>query len=54
MAPDTRFQLVGIAHWDSLDAWRAADDDPRFREGLRAFPDFVPAGPALIRVVAAF
>ncbi|WP_030735417.1 antibiotic biosynthesis monooxygenase [Streptomyces sp. NRRL S-31] len=54
VAPDTRFQLVGIAHWDSLDAWRAADDDPRFQGGLPAFPDFATACPALFRVVAAF
>nr|WP_253268108.1 antibiotic biosynthesis monooxygenase family protein [Streptomyces asoensis] len=32
--PDTRFQLVGVAHWDSPDAWRTARNDPRFRQRL--------------------
>lgn len=54
VAPDTRFQLVGIAHWDSVEAWRAADNDPRFRHPLSASPGFANANPALFRVAAAF
>ncbi|MCX4409874.1 MULTISPECIES: antibiotic biosynthesis monooxygenase [unclassified Streptomyces] len=52
--PDTRFQLVSIAHWDSPDAWRTADNDPRFQQRLSASPDFAIADPALFRVVVEF
>jgi heme-degrading monooxygenase HmoA len=52
--PVTHFQLVGIAHWDSTDAWRAADNDPRFPQRLAAAPDFVIADSALFRVVVEF
>ncbi|WP_435592422.1 antibiotic biosynthesis monooxygenase family protein [Nocardia sp. bgisy118] len=52
--PDTRFQLVNIAHWDSAEAWRAAGDDPRFQQRLSASPDFAAANPALFQVVAEF
>ncbi|WP_338483204.1 antibiotic biosynthesis monooxygenase [Streptomyces sp. SCSIO 75703] len=54
VAPDTRFQLVGIAHWDSPEAWRTAVNDPRFQQPLSASPDFAVAHPALFRVVAEF
>jgi heme-degrading monooxygenase HmoA len=52
--PDARFQLVGIAHWDSPDAWHTADNDPHFRQRLSAFPDFAIDNPALFRVVVEF
>lgn len=52
--PDTRFQLVSIAHWDSPDAWRTAGNDPRFRQRLSTFPDFAIADSALFRVVVEF
>lgn len=52
--PDTRFQLVSIAHWDSTEAWRTADNDPRFHQRLSASPDFAIANPALFRVVVEF
>ncbi|MEV6336340.1 antibiotic biosynthesis monooxygenase [Nocardia vinacea] len=52
--PDTRFQLVNIAHWDSPEAWRTAGNDPRFQQRLSASPDFAIANPALFRVVAEF
>lgn len=52
--PDTRFQLVSIAHWDSPDAWRTAGNDPRFRQCLSTFPDFAIADSALFRVVVEF
>ncbi|RII20722.1 Antibiotic biosynthesis monooxygenase [Streptomyces sp. YIM 130001] len=51
----TRFQLVGISHWDSPEAWRAAANDPRFQPSrLTALPDFAVADPALFRVAAEF
>ncbi|WP_405817559.1 antibiotic biosynthesis monooxygenase [Streptomyces sp. NBC_01390] len=51
---DTRFQLVDIAHWDSPDAWRTADDDARFQQGLSDSPGFVTADPAVFRTVVEF
>ncbi|KUJ65780.1 monooxygenase [Streptomyces albus subsp. albus] len=54
VAPDTRFQLVSIAHWNSPDAWRAAAHDPRFQQHLSASPDYADANPALFRVAAEF
>jgi heme-degrading monooxygenase HmoA len=52
--PGTRFQLVGIAHWDGPDAWRTADDDPRLWQGSYRSPDFATVTAGLFRVVAAF
>lgn len=52
--PDTRFQLVGIARWDSPEARHAAHDDPRVRQRLSASPGPTVPEPALFRVVAAF
>ncbi|SKA38221.1 Uncharacterized enzyme involved in biosynthesis of extracellular polysaccharides [Marinactinospora thermotolerans DSM 45154] len=54
VSPDTRFQLVGIAHWDSPEAWRAAHEDPRLRQRPPLPPGFATATPALFRVVAGF
>ncbi|MCP9989120.1 antibiotic biosynthesis monooxygenase [Streptomyces sudanensis] len=54
VAPDTRFQLVDIAHWDSPEAWHAADSDSRLRQPPSTSPDFAVATPALFRVVAGF
>ncbi|WP_425302727.1 antibiotic biosynthesis monooxygenase family protein [Nocardia wallacei] len=52
--PDTRFQLVNIAHWDSPEAWDAARSNPRFQQRLSAAPDFATPNPALFRVAAEF
>lgn len=52
--PDTRFQLVGIAHWDSPEACRAAHRDPHVRQRLSAPPGYAVAHPSLFRVVARF
>lgn len=54
IADDTHFQLVNVAHWDSAQAWRAAIEDPRFRQRVAAVPDFVVADPGLFRMVAGF
>ncbi|MGI5995471.1 MAG: antibiotic biosynthesis monooxygenase family protein [Saccharomonospora viridis] len=51
---DTRFQLVDIARWDSLEAWGAANDDPRLRQRLPDFPDFAAVDTAAFQVVAEF
>ncbi|GAA3885755.1 antibiotic biosynthesis monooxygenase family protein [Streptomyces sedi] len=53
VAPDARFPLVLVARWDSVDAWRAADDDVH-RRGLPPLPEHGAAHPALFRTVAAF
>ncbi|GGL92676.1 hypothetical protein GCM10010129_40500 [Streptomyces fumigatiscleroticus] len=52
--PDTRFQLVDIAHWDGPEAWRTAVGDSRFAQRLSTSPGFAIAHPALFRVVAGF
>ncbi len=52
--PGTRFQLVGIAHWDSLEAWRTVADDPRLQQRLSSFPDFAVVNPGLFRIAAEF
>ena len=56
LLPDSRFQLVNVAHWDSPEAFEAAMTDPEFRslrEAARGEIDFdVTAHPALYRVVA--
>ncbi|MFF8592978.1 antibiotic biosynthesis monooxygenase family protein [Streptomyces sp. NPDC015220] len=54
MDPDTRFQLVSIAHWDSPEAWRTADNDPRLQQPPSASPDYAAASPSLFRVVVEF
>ncbi|MEV5886089.1 antibiotic biosynthesis monooxygenase [Streptomyces sp. NPDC052020] len=54
VAPDTHFQLVDIAHWDSPEAWRTAHNDPRSQQRLSASPGFAVANPSLFRVVVGF
>jgi catechol 2,3-dioxygenase-like lactoylglutathione lyase family enzyme len=34
--PETRFQLINIAHWDSYEAWHAATSNPQFQQSVRA------------------
>jgi len=56
LLPDSRFQLVNVAHWDSREAFEAAMTNPEFlslREAAVGEMDFdVTASPALYRVVA--
>lgn len=52
--PDTGFQLVNIAHWESPEAWDAARKNPRFQQRLSAAPDYATPNPALFRVAAEF
>jgi heme-degrading monooxygenase HmoA len=35
LSPDSRFQLVNVAEWDSPDALRAATSDERFQASIR-------------------
>src|SRR2546423_7825321 len=35
LSPDSRFQLVNVAEWDSLEALRAATSDERFQASAR-------------------
>ncbi|MBO0813462.1 MAG: antibiotic biosynthesis monooxygenase, partial [Microlunatus sp.] len=35
LTPDGRFQLVNVAHWASLEAYRTAQTDPEFQAGIR-------------------
>ncbi|CAL9336223.1 hypothetical protein SUDANB176_00171 [Streptomyces sp. enrichment culture] len=52
--PDTRFQLVGITHWDNPDAWRTAHNDSHIQQHPSTSPDFATADPALFRVAVEF
>ncbi|NIH80320.1 antibiotic biosynthesis monooxygenase family protein [Amycolatopsis viridis] len=52
--PDTRFQLVNVAHWDSAEAWEAATGQPGFRAAMRGVPGVVSPNPALYDVVVEF
>jgi heme-degrading monooxygenase HmoA len=51
--PDSRFQLVNVAEWDSAQALRAATAHDYFQQSTqRSMHDFaVAANPALYRVV---
>jgi heme-degrading monooxygenase HmoA len=31
LSPDTRFQLINVAHWDSEQAWQNATANPEFQ-----------------------
>jgi heme oxygenase (mycobilin-producing) len=52
LSPDSRFQLVNVAEWDSADALRAATADERFQKNVReSMGKFaVTAHPAVYRV----
>jgi heme oxygenase (mycobilin-producing) len=54
LSPDSRFQLINIARWDSPEAFRDATADPGFRKQLQELndnPEFdVTAVPGLYRV----
>jgi heme-degrading monooxygenase HmoA len=52
LSPESRFQLVNVAEWDSVDALQAATAQDYFQQSVRrAMQDFaVTAHPALYRV----
>jgi heme-degrading monooxygenase HmoA len=52
LTPDTPFQLVNVAEWDSLDALRAATAQPFFQQSARrSIDEFdVTAHPAIYSI----
>ena len=55
LSPQTRFQIVNVAHWDSRQAWEAATANPEFQDRLRALTEDpeaqISANPALYQIV---
>lgn len=51
---DSRFQLINVAHWDSVEAYEKAIAGPAFVEAMRHVPGFVNASPALYDVAVEF
>ncbi|MBF6299393.1 antibiotic biosynthesis monooxygenase [Nocardia amamiensis] len=54
LLPDTRFQLVNVAHWDSVEACEAAGANPVVVESVDAARKVASANPALYQVVAEY
>jgi len=57
LSPDGRFQLVNVGHWDSAEAYTAAQTDPEFlaaRARVTQDAPQVAAHPELYRVVAGY
>jgi heme oxygenase (mycobilin-producing) len=57
LAPEGRFQLVNVAHWDSAESYAAAQADPDFRASRGRVAPQSPgavANPQLYRVVAGY
>ena len=58
LSPQTRFQLVNVAHWESREAYQAATADTEFQERIRAAvadPQVpISAHPALYQVAVEF
>ncbi|MEV6322691.1 antibiotic biosynthesis monooxygenase family protein [Nocardia sp. NPDC051787] len=52
--PDTRFQLVNVAHWDSAEACEAAGANPAVVESVDTARKVATANPALYEVVAEY
>jgi heme-degrading monooxygenase HmoA len=52
--PDARFQLVNVAHVDSVEAWQAAVANPAFLTALGNVPSSVVAHPALYEVAVEY
>jgi heme oxygenase (mycobilin-producing) len=54
LSPDSRFQLINVARWDTPEAFHEAAANPEFREQLQALnanPEFkVAANPGMYRV----
>ena len=58
LASQTRFQLINVAHWESVQAMEAGTADPKFQEWIRGATTnpqvSVSANPALYHVVVEF
>jgi heme oxygenase (mycobilin-producing) len=53
LSPDSRFQLINVAEWDSADALHAATAQPAFQDSIRrSTAEFrVTANPGIYRMV---
>lgn len=54
ISADTRFQLVNVARWESIEAWRAAVANPEFRARIAELEKSgftFTANPALYREI---
>ncbi|MFD6391258.1 antibiotic biosynthesis monooxygenase family protein [Nocardia sp. NPDC060259] len=54
LLPDSRFQLVNVAHWDSAEACEAAGLNPTVVASVDQARQVARANPALYQVVAEF
>ncbi|QFU87078.1 antibiotic biosynthesis monooxygenase [Amycolatopsis sp. YIM 10] len=55
LLPDSRFQLVNVAHWDSEQDWLAATQNHgRFQSSVAEAAQVATPNPALYEVVVAF
>lgn len=57
LSPDGRFQLVNVGHWDSVEAFTAAQENPEFQASRARVAQQAPqamANPQLYRVVAGY
>ncbi|MEU2035750.1 antibiotic biosynthesis monooxygenase family protein [Nocardia amamiensis] len=54
LLPDTRFQLVNVAHWDSVEACEAAGANPVVLKSVDSARKVASANPALYEVVAEY
>lgn len=54
LLPDTRFQLVNVAHWDSVEACEAAGANPTVVASVDTARTVASANPALYQVVAEY
>jgi len=58
LSPQTRFQLVNVAHWETPEAMHAATADPEFQQRISAAvadPQIlISANPALYQVAVEF
>ncbi len=54
VAPGARFPLVTVAHWDSLETWRTAVDDPGVQSWTAGLADAGVAHSGLFRIAAEF
>lgn len=54
VSPDTRFQLVTVASWDSAEACEAAGGNPAVASSVESARKVADANPALYHVVAEY
>ncbi|MEU5955034.1 antibiotic biosynthesis monooxygenase family protein [Streptomyces sp. NPDC047525] len=54
LLPDARFQLINIAHWDSVEACEAAGANPTVVASVSEAATFASASPGFYEVVAEY